>query len=112
MAFIEVILLGYGFYLIYMIIKMKSTGTIPKGLVSNRINLERSHDIPGFIKFMYVRGLVFGALLCIFSGILLYNDLVENSLSSFFIYAVELFYTIAIVYYAVVTVKAQNKFLF
>lgn len=112
MAIIEVILFAYGIYLLYMIFKMKSTGTIPKGLVNNKINLERSHDIPGYIKYMYVRGIVFGILICVFSGILLYSDLVENSLNSFFIFAVELLYTASIIYYAVVSVKAQNKFLF
>lgn len=109
MIAIEMLLFGYGIYLVYLYVKMKSSGEIPKGLISNKINLQRAKDIPGFIKYMYPRGIVFGLVLSIASFILALNEYV--TLPVYFSLTVELTYFVAIVYFAVISIKAQNRFL-
>ncbi len=110
MAFIELFLFFWGVYVLYMVLKMKATGTIPKGLINNKINLERSHDIQGFIKYMYVRGLIFSIVICIFSAFLFYAEYVE--VNAILEILVQVIYFAFLIYYAVITVKAQNKYLF
>lgn len=110
MSVLTLVLFICGVYLCVMAVKMKNTGTIPKGLISSKINLDRAKDIPGYISYMYPKSILLGALMCIFSGIILVNDFV--SLNAILIVAVHLLYCASIVVYAVISVKAQNKYLF
>ena len=74
MIAITVFIFFWGLYLIYMTVKMKATGVIPKQLLSNRIDLEKAHDIPGYINRMYTVNMVFGILICVFSAVLIYEN--------------------------------------
>jgi len=109
MTAVTMILFVCGIYLMVMTVKMKKTGVIPSGLVSKKINMERAKDIPGYINFMYVRGLIFGLVLSICSAILVYADF--NEVSPFIELGVQIIYLGAIVFYAISSSKAQNKYL-
>jgi len=111
MVIITMFLFVAGIYLVVNTIKMKNTGEIPKALINNKINLERAKDIPGFIVYMYPRGIIMGILICVFSALLIYNDLF-GTLNAYVLLVAEVGYIAAIIYYAVICVKAQNKYLF
>ena len=106
----EIILLCCGVYLLGAVIVMKVTGKIPAGLVNQRIKLERSHDIAGYIKYMFPRGVIFGLLLTVSAAVLFINYFV--TVSPYIVLLVQLGYIAGVIYYAVCTIKAQNKFLF
>ncbi len=110
MVAVTAIILLWGVYLVYMSVKMKATGEIPKQMISNKIKLERAKDIPGFIDFMYLRSIIFGVIICVFSAILIVAEYVE--INRWLLIFVQLGYLAGIIYYAIITVKAQNKFLF
>ena len=110
MDIITVFLFGSGIYLIFINIKMKKTGEIPKALVSGKVKLERAKDIPGFINFMYIRGIIFGAILSVFSAVTVLKDyLAIDSIALFVMQVIEF---VAIIYYAVCASKAATKYLF
>ncbi len=107
---LALLLLGCGIYLLIQTIRMKLTGVIPRGLINIKINLERSHDKEGYIRYMYPRGIVFGAILIVCASVLLASEFV--AVSPFIMLASEVLYIAGIIYYAVISVKAQNRFLF
>lgn len=111
MSLLTIFLFLAGLYLVYMTIKMKSTGTIPKGMINSKINLERAKDIPGFINYMYIRGLIAGVVISIFGAINIWDDLIYE-LNPIVMFIAQFGYAGIIIYYAVISVKAQNKFLF
>lgn len=112
MVIIEVILCAYGIYMVYAAIQMKKTGNIPARLISNKINLERSKDIPGFIKFMFPRCFIFGIIMAVCSLILGIRELELISIPAVVALVAEVLYLAAIIYYVIIIVKAQNRFLF
>ncbi len=109
MLLINLILFASGFWLIYMCNSMKSTGVIPKQLISNKINIERAKDVPGYIKHMYPRGIAFGIFLSALSALMILNLYVP--LNYFVNLFIQLLFIAGIVVYAVMAVKAQNRFL-
>ncbi len=104
------VLLACGIYLLVSVIRMKITSTIPKGLINMKINLDRSHDKEGYIKYIFPRGIAFGGILIICAGVLLAGEFV--TVSPYIMLAAEVLYLVGIIYYAVISVKAQNKYLF
>lgn len=109
MTAIEMLLCGYGVYLVYLYNKMKNTNEIPKGLISNKINLNRAKDIPGFIKYIYPRGMAFAIILTVASFILILDDFYP--INYLITLVTELLYFAVIIYFAVISIKAQNKYL-
>lgn len=107
---IEVCLFFMGVYYLYNLFKMKATNTIPPAFVNKKINLERSHDIPGYVKYIFPRGLVFGIGLCVFSGVIILSSYIY--INVYIKLICEIAYIALIVYFAVVSVKATNKYLF
>lgn len=109
MAVLTLIIFFYGAYLIYACIEMKRTGTIPKMLVNNKINLDRAKDIPGYIKYMFSRSLIFGLFLCVFSALLIAAEYV--SFNPIFLLIVQVIYITGIIIYTMMTVKATRQYL-
>ncbi|MCR5279604.1 MAG: hypothetical protein K6E19_09215 [Lachnospiraceae bacterium] len=107
---LTLLLIGCGFYLLYSVIRMKVTGEIPRGLINVKINLDRAHDKEGYIKYIFPRGIIFGIILIASSTVLLLSEFM--TVSPYLMLAAELLYFGGIIYYAVISVKAQNKFLF
>lgn len=112
MSAVSFLIFAIGVYVIVMDIKMKNTGTIPNGLINNKVNLDRAKDIPGFIKYMFVRNLVFGILICICSALLILNDYGYMTINVYVQLALHILYIAGIIYYARVIYKAQQKYLF
>ena len=109
MVIITIFIFCWGLYLIYMTTRMKSTGEIPKQLISTKINLERARDIHGYINHMYKMNMIFGILICVLSGILIYENF--RPINEWVHIVANYGYFIILVVYAVITVKAQNKYL-
>ncbi len=107
---LSIILIVCGVYLLVQTIRMKVTGIIPRGLINIKINLERSHDKEGYIRYMFPRGIVFGIVLIACAAVLLISEF--TAVSPFILLAAEILYIAGIIYYAVISVKAQNRFLF
>ena len=109
MIAITIFIFFWGLYLIYMTVNMKASGQIPKQMLSNKINLDRAHDIPGYIAHMYKVNMFFGILICVFSGILIYENF--RPINDWVHIIANAGYLVGLIIYAVITVKAQNKYL-
>jgi len=107
---LDFLLFGCGIYVLAQNIRMKVTGKVPAGLVNPKIKLENAPDTEGYINYTFVRGLIFGIVLVVVSGLLILQSFVE--ISPIVVFAAEVIYIGTLIYYAVVTVKAQNKYLF
>ena len=107
---LSMILIGCGVYLLYSVIRMKITGEIPRGLINVKINLDRSHDKEGYIKYIFPRGIVFGVIMIASSVVMLVSEFIP--VSPYIMLVAEALYIGGIIYYAVISVKAQNKYLF
>ena len=107
---LEFLLFGCGLYLLFTIIKMKSSGEIPATLVNKRFDIAKHLDSEGYIKYMFPRGLVFGFLLSGSSAMMILANFIQ--ISPYVMLFVQLAYLVGVVYYAVITIKAQKKFVF
>lgn len=110
MIIIEMMLIASGFYILFLDIKMKNTMEIPTYLVSGKINLEAAKDKPGYINYMYPRLIVFSLVIIVFSGLLLVGDFV--AIPPILTAVSYIAYVVLLVFFSVISVKAQNKFLF
>ena len=109
---LEFLLLGCGIYIIYQNVRMRITNEVPKGLVNPKVNLESAPDTAGYIKYTFIRGLICGIILAIFSIVwLLRNNEILRIPDALFVVS-ELIFIVTLIYYSVISVKAQNKFLF
>lgn len=109
MTAITLFIFAWGIYLIYMTVKMKTSGVIPKQMLSNKINLDRAKDIPGYINHMYKINMIFGILICVLSGILIYENF--RPINEWVHIAANAGYLVGLIVYAVIAVKTQNKYL-
>ncbi|MCR5720977.1 MAG: hypothetical protein K6G72_01305 [Lachnospiraceae bacterium] len=109
MTAITLFIFAWGIYLIYMTVKMKASGVIPKQMLSNKINLDRAKDIPGYINHMYKINMIFGILICVLSGILIYENF--RPINEWVHIAANAGYLVGLIVYAVIAVKTQNKYL-
>ena len=110
MIAIEIILIICGGYILYLTLKMKASGEIPPFLVNGKVNLERAKDKPGFIKYMFPKLIVFSLGIIVFAVLSLISDTVE--LSPYISLASYVIYAGLLIYLGIVSVKAQNKYLF
>jgi len=109
MDVIEFLLFGYGIYVIYLHIRMKQTGEISSTLLSNKINLDRAKDIPGYIEYTYLKGIIFGAFVSVCSAIILLVGYL--SWPAWIGYITEIIFLIVLIVNSVFLIKAQKKFL-
>lgn len=107
---LDFLLFGCGVYVLVQNIRMKATGKVPAGLINPKVNMESAPDIEGYIKYTYIRGLIFGIILIVFSGIMTLQSFVE--VPALLLFISEIMYIGTLIYYAVISVKAQNRFLF
>ena len=110
MTAITIFIFAWGIYLIYMTVKMKASGVIPRQMLSNKINLDRARDIPGYINHMYKMNMIFGILICALSAVLIYENF--RPINDWFHIIANAGSIVVLIIYAVITVKAQNKYLF
>ena len=109
MIIIETVLLGCAVYILFLTVKMKSSRVIPSFFVNPKIDLTKAKDKEGFIDYMTGKLFLFSALLILFSGISLLSEYV--SLPVYVSVITNVAYIAMLVFYAVITVKAQNKYL-
>lgn len=107
MDIMVMLMLGYGIYIIYLHIKMKRTGEIPKNLISSKTNLERAKDIPGYIKYTFPLGIIFGTVVSVCSALML----ARNYLPPIVPLISEVFMFVTIIVQAVIFLKASKKYL-
>ena len=107
---LEFVLFGCGMYLLITIIKMKAGGEIPATLVNKRFDVDKHMDKEAYIKYMFPRGLIFGILLSGPSAMMILANFIQ--LSPYLMLVVQLSYLAGVVYYSVITIRAQKKFIF
>ena len=109
MLIIETVLLGCAVYILILTIKMKMTREIPSFFVNPKIDLNKAKDKEGFIDYMTGKLVLFSVLLIVFSGVSLLSE--YKSLPVFVSVATNVAYVAMLILYAVISVKAQNKYL-
>ena len=110
MIIIDILLSACAVYILYLNFKMKASGEIPQFLISPKVNLERSKDKPGFIKYMFPRLIIYSVIVLLFSAVNIIARLF--TISRYITLVTALAFFGALIYYCVITVKAQNRFLF
>lgn len=110
--FIEILLIICGGYILIQSIRMKVTGRVVKGLVSDKVKPSENVDTEGYINYMFPRGVVFGTILAIVGTILLVGGFESVTLPDGVILFAEITYIVSLIYYANISIKAQNRFLF
>ncbi len=110
MYFIDVLFVAFGIYMLILDVRMKNEQSIPNFLISSKVNLERVKNKEGYIKYMYPRIAVFGILTIIISTVLFLDNFL--SIPTYISWLAYLIYFAVVVYYCIISVKAQNRFLF
>lgn len=107
---VDYFVIAAGIYLIYLAVQMKRTGEIRQnGMLSKGIDLNKAHDPAGFIRVMVPWDFLFGTGLALSGGISVYISRFGGPAGvSSVIYAVMFAFTVL---FAVVSAKAQNKYL-
>lgn len=110
MNVLEIIFVIYAIYLFFLTVKMKRTREIPVFLVNNRINLDNAKDKEGYIDYMVPRLFGLEASIIIITAV----SVASNFITSLSIVSIvcDVVFFIAIIIFGVMTVKAQNRFLF
>lgn len=71
--FISLLILAFGIYLIYSCVQLKVSGIPTKGvMVSGRFNLKNAKDLPGFIKYVYMKSLICGLIIFVLAVVSLF----------------------------------------
>lgn len=109
MIVIEIILIGFAGYMLFLTLKMKNDRIIPAFFINSRINPDKAKDKEGFINYMVPRLIVFSVCLLCFSLFSLYTEF--RPVNPYIALFSNIMYFACIIYYAVISVKAQNRFL-
>ena len=110
MLVIEAILAGVALYMLILDIKMKREGTIPSFFVNPKIDLEKAPDKQGYIDHMFPRIIIFALVLMGFSAFSIAGEYLSFPLWCEIV--INCGYIGLLIFYSVMTVKAQNHFLF
>ena len=77
MAVFDIVIIGFGIYMIVAGVKMKKTGEISSMVLAEE-ELKKCKDKDGFINYIYWKEAIFGAVMAV-TGILgLVNELVKS----------------------------------
>lgn len=106
---IDILILVMGIYLAAQTLKMKATGEIPRALVSKRVDVNKCRDKESFIKVMYPKNIIFVIILIIAALLGIAANYVI--LPTAVVIGVYVLYLGALVYYAIISVKYQTKYL-
>lgn len=74
MWLIDIVILLFGFYMIWMAFKMKQSGEISSAVITAE-EIAACRDKKGFISFMYWREALFGAIMALTGALGLINEL-------------------------------------
>ncbi len=110
MIIVDLLMCGCAVYILFLTLKMKKTGVIPQFLVSPRINLNRAKDTPGFINYMFPRLIIYSIAVFLFAAVSIAGSIFKIS-PYITVFTIVAFFVI-LVYYCVITIKAQNRYLF
>lgn len=108
MIIFNIVIMGFGIYMIAAALKMKKTGVISSAVITEE-EIAKCKDKKGFIEFMYWREAFFGVLIIIVGALGLVDDLVV-SLGIFNIIEMLVFLA-AFLWFQTGLRKAREKFL-
>ncbi len=75
MALFDVVILGYGLYIVYGAVRMKRTRQLSSWLMGSR-PAASMRDVQGYIDYIFGRIVLMGGIAAVFGAVGLYNDLV------------------------------------
>lgn len=108
--FLDILIVAIGLYLAYVGIDMKRSGVLKSNsMVSKNVDLNKAKDMQGYIQYMYKKMIAFGILIAVAGGADYYN---ETQLHLPYV-AISIcgVYLVLVIIYAVVSMKAQRKYL-
>lgn len=109
MIAIEFLLFACAIYMFFLTVKMNNTREIPSFFINNRIKLEDAKDKEGYINYMTPRLYLFEALMFVFSLISILAEIIF--VPAWLVLISNIAYIVVLFVYAVLSVKAQNKYL-
>lgn len=77
MIIFNVVILGFGIYMIAAALKMKKTGEISSAVITEE-EIAKCKDKQGFVEFMYWREAAFGVMVALVGALGLLDDLVVS----------------------------------
>ena len=104
----DVILLGFGGYMIIAALRMKNSGKIST-LLMNDTEAQKIADKAGFIEFMFKRMLVFSIVTVAYGGFAILDDFGVVDIPYVQIAGIAVF-IVAMVWFFMGLVKARNRF--
>lgn len=110
MLVVEGFLAFCGLYMLFLLFKMKEEGVIPSFFLNPKIKIERANDIPGFIAYLFPRGVAFAIVMTLFATLELIGSFV--GVLNWILVVARVLFIVAVVFYCKVTITAQNRFLF
>ncbi|MFA9375711.1 MAG: hypothetical protein ACERKZ_03040 [Lachnotalea sp.] len=109
-GWIDGIILACGVYMLYSAYLMKTKGELKVGwLVSKNIDLERSKDVSGYIKYMYMKVIAFAICTIVYGGIGVYSTYF-TSLGMIQGIAFGLFF-VMVIWFAFISARATKTYL-
>ena len=109
MYFLEVILIGFAIYFAILTARMQTSGVINKFFVNAKIDLTKAKDPQGYIKYMVPRCYAFSAFLVVFATLSILQ--VKYAISAWIAIGIYIAYGALLVYYSIISVRAQKNFL-
>lgn len=105
---LKILIMACGVYMAYWAVQMKTTNKIPVMLVGKNFPIERAKNPEGFIKFTFPFTLG--------TGVILFAAGLVGALEVLILYPildalVSLMIVIAVIFYGVILMKAQRKYL-
>ncbi len=106
---LHVFILLAAFYLFYVSLQMKSSGSIPASLINRNIKLDRAKDIPGYIRIMFPVSLILGfvtfgiGILGLVNDYYLYYPYVDT--------ACILMFAAVVVFYGLFSMRCMKRYL-
>ena len=78
--FFDILIIGCGFYLMYVAYNMKKTGEINNTvIVGKNCDVSKAKDKQGFIDYMYMKSIIMGAIIAIGGAFDFVNEKLGNS---------------------------------
>lgn len=108
--FFDILIIGCGFYLMYVAYNMKKTGEINNTvIVGKNCDVSKAKDKQGFIDYMYMKSIIMGAIIAIGGAFDFVNEKYLNVPYLGLVGSVVFF--ILIVIYCKISSDAQKKYL-
>ncbi len=109
-SFMDIIFAGAGVYGLYSAILLKTTGEIKTAFLMNKdVDLKKCRDLEGYKAYVFPRLIVFGAVALLYGGFGLVNTYVMPMPTFLYYFMMVLFFCV-LVWFAIQTRNALNKF--